>query len=175
MSAFLYAAALQWKLDIRSKSLLLTCYVVPLLFFAVMGAIFTSLDPGAKATIIQSMTVLGVTTGAIVGLAPTLSETYGSDIKKVYKANGVPLYQGVVTMLISAFIHILIMCTIICVTAPVIFDAVLPENLPLYFVSLIIFIMASLSIGCVLGLGVKNNAKLTMISQIVYLPSIIMV
>lgn len=165
---------LQWKLDIRSRSLLLTCYVVPLLFFAVVGAIFTSMNPEAKYTIIQSMTVLGVTTGAIVGLSPTLSETYGSDIKKVYKANGVPLYLGVVTMLISTFIHISIMSAIIYITAPIAFDAVLPKNLGLYIGSLAVFIVVSLSIGSVLGLAVKNNAKLTMISQIIFLPSMML-
>ena len=67
MSAFLYGAALQWKLDIRSKALLITCYLVPLLFFAVMGGIFTSLMPEAKSTLIQSMTVMGVSMGALVG------------------------------------------------------------------------------------------------------------
>ena len=39
MSAFLYGVVLQWKLDIRSRSLLITCYIVPLLFFMVMGGI----------------------------------------------------------------------------------------------------------------------------------------
>ena len=33
MNGFLYGVALQWKLDIRSKSLLVTCYIVPLIFF----------------------------------------------------------------------------------------------------------------------------------------------
>lgn len=42
MGAFLYAISLQWKLDIRSKTILITCYIVPLLFFAIMGEIFTS-------------------------------------------------------------------------------------------------------------------------------------
>ena len=60
MSAFFYGLALQWRLDIRSKSLLITCYVVPLLFFAIMGGFFTSINPEAKATLIQSMTVMGV-------------------------------------------------------------------------------------------------------------------
>ncbi len=32
MGAFLYGVFLQWKLDIRSKTLLITCYIVPLLF-----------------------------------------------------------------------------------------------------------------------------------------------
>lgn len=40
MNAFLYGVSLQWKLDIRSKTLLITCYIVPLLFFAIMGGDF---------------------------------------------------------------------------------------------------------------------------------------
>ncbi len=174
MSAFLYGVVLQWKLDIRSKSLLITCYMVPLLFFAVMGGIFTSINPEAKFTLIQSMTVLGVSTGAIIGLPPSLAEIYGSDIKKVYKANGVPLYLGLVSMFLSAFIHLLIMCLIIYIVAPIAFDATPPASLTLYFGSLAIFIAVSLSIGSALGLSVKKQAKLTMISQVIFLPSIML-
>lgn len=174
MSAFLYGVILQWKLDIRSKSLLITCYIVPLLFFAVMGGIFSSINPDAKYTLIQSMTVLGVSTGALIGLPPSLTEIYGSDIKKVYKANGVLLYLGLVSMFLSAFIHLLIMCAIIYIAAPIAFDASPPENLPLYFASLTIFIAISLSIGSVLGLAIKDQAKLTMISQVIFLPSIML-
>lgn len=32
MKAFLYGVSLQWKMDIRSKTLLITCYIVPFLF-----------------------------------------------------------------------------------------------------------------------------------------------
>ena len=45
MKAFFYGVALQWRLDIRSKTMLITCYLVPLLFIALMGGIFTSLMP----------------------------------------------------------------------------------------------------------------------------------
>ncbi len=174
MNAFWYGAVLQWKLDIRSKALLITCYVVPLLFFAVMGGIFTSVNPEAKATLIQSMTVLGVSMGAFIGLPPSLTEIYGSDIKKVYKANGVPLYLGLVSMFLSAFVHLLIMCAIIYMVAPIAFGAASPANPALYFGSLAVLIVASLSIGSVLGLLVKNQAKLTMISQIIFLPSMML-
>lgn len=88
MSAFFYGVSLQWKLDIRSKSLFITCYLIPLLFFAVMGGIFTSVMPDSKYTLIQSMTVMGVSMGALIGLPPSLAETYGSDVKKVYRAKG---------------------------------------------------------------------------------------
>lgn len=174
MNAFLYGVALQWKLDIRSKSLLVTCYVVPLIFFLLMGGIFTSVMPEMKDTLMQSMIVMGVSMGAFIGLPPSLIETYGSDIKKVYKANGVPLYLGLITMAISAFVHLMMMCTIIVLLAPILFEATLPSNIPLFFLSLAVYVIVSLSIGSILGLVVKNQAKLTMIAQLVFLPSIML-
>ena len=99
MGAFLYGTALQWRLDIRSRTLLITCYVVPLLFFAMMGGIFTSVNPSARETLVPSMTVMGVSMGALIGLPPSLVEIYGGDIKKMYKANGVPLYFGLIPAL----------------------------------------------------------------------------
>ena len=174
MGAFLYGIYLQWKLDIRSKTLLITCYIVPLLFFAIMGGIFTSVMPEARYTLIQSMTVFGVTMGALIGLPPSLVEIYSSDIKKVYKANGVPLYLGLVLTNISAYIHLFIMSIILYIAAPLAFNAEMPENPVLYFASLAIFIAVSLSIASIIGLVVKDQAKTSMVSIIVFLPSIML-
>ena len=174
MNVFLYGVALQWKLDIRSKSLLVTCYIVPLIFFLLMGGIFTSVMPEMESTLIQSMIVMSVSMGAFIGLPPSLIETYGSDIKKGYKANGVPIYLGLVTMFLSAFVHLMITCIAIVLLAPVLFEATLPTQLPFFFLALAICIVVSLSIGSVLGLVVKNQAKLTMIAQLVFLPSIML-
>lgn len=174
MGAFLYGVSLQWKLDIRSKTLLITCYIVPLLFFAVMGGIFSSIMPDAKYTLIQSMTVFGVTMGALIGLPPSLVEIYGSDIKKVYKANGVPQYLGLALTNISAFIHLFIMSVILYFAAPVIFDATVPENPWMYFGCLAVFIAVSLSVASVIGLAVKDQAKTSMFSILVFLPSIML-
>ncbi|WP_294540024.1 ABC transporter permease [uncultured Gemmiger sp.] len=174
MGAFLYGIYLQWKLDIRSKTLLITCYIVPLLFFAIMGGIFTSVMPEARYTLIQSMTVFGVTMGALIGLPPSLVEIYSSDIKKVYKANGVPLYFGLVLTNISAYIHLFIMSIILYIAAPLAFNAEIPENPMLYFASLAIFIAVSLSIASIIGLAVKDQAKTSMVSIIIFLPSIML-
>lgn len=171
MGAFLYGVFLQWKLDIRSKTLLITCYIVPLLFFAIMGGIFTSVMPESRYTLIQSMTVFGVTMGALIGLPPSLVEIYGSDIKKVYQANGVPLYLGLVFTNISAYIHLFFMSIILYLAAPLVFNAEIPENPGLYFIGLAVFIAVSLSIAGIIGLAVKDQAKTSMVSIIVFLPS----
>ena len=174
MRAFLYGVFLQWKLDMRSKTLLITCYIVPLLFFAVMGGIFTSVMPQAKDTLIQSMTVFGVTMGALIGLPPSLVEIYSTDIKKVYKANGVPLYLGLVLTNISAYIHLFIMSVVLYFAAPLAFNAEIPDNPGRYFISLAVFIAVSLSIASIIGLAVKDQAKTSMVSIIIFLPSILL-
>lgn len=174
MNCFLYSLVLQWKLDIRSKSLLVTFYIVPLLFFLIMGGIFTSVSPGMGTTLIQSMIVMSVSMGAFLGLPPSLVEIYGSDIKKIYNANGVPIYLGLLTMVFSAFVHLMMTCIVILLLAPILFKASLPTQLPIFLLSLTIYIVVSLSIGSILGLTLKNQAKLTMLAQLVFLPSIML-
>ena len=112
--------------------------------------------------------------GAFLGLPPSLIETYGSDIKKIYKTNGVPVYLGLVTMFLSTFAHLMITCIVIVMLAPILFEAIPPTHLPFFFLALAIYILVSLSIGSILGLIVKNQAKLTMIAQLVFLPSIML-
>ena len=174
MNCFLYSLVLQWKLDIRSKSLLVTFYIVPLVFFLIMGGIFTSVIPGMGSTLIQSMIVMSVSMGAFLGLPPSLVEIYGSDIKKIYNANGVPIYLGLLTMVLSAFVHLMMTSIVILLLAPILFKASLPTQLPIFLLSLTIYIIVSLSIGSILGLTLKNQAKLTMLAQLVFLPSIML-
>ncbi len=174
MRALFYGIGLQFKFDIRSKSMLITCYLVPLIFFFFMGGIFTSIDPTATKTLISSMTVFTVTMSALMGLPPALAEIYGTDVKKVYKANGAPIWFGVVTQFLSSFIHTIIVCLIIFVVSPLVFKAELPSGLLWYFLSLITLLAVTLAIGCIIGLLFKQQAKLTMIAMIVFLPSIML-
>ena len=174
MRALLYGIGLQFKLDIRSKSMLITCYLVPIVFFLFMGGIFTSVDPTATKTLVSSMTVFTITMSALMGLPPAIAEIYGTDVKKVYKANGAPIWFGVLTQFISSFIHTLIVCLIVLALSPLIFKAELPSGLLWYFLSLIALLAVTLAIGCIIGLLIKQQAKLTMIAMIIFLPSIML-
>lgn len=174
MSAFLYGIGLQWRLDFRDKGIILTYYIIPLLFFLFMSGIFTSINPTANETLIQSMTVFGVSMGALLGTPAPLVELYNSEMKKAYKVGGIPLWTGFVNNFVSGLIHLSLMSIVLFILALLIFDAHVPSNLFMYFVTLEIFIIASLSIGTILGLTVKSTSKLTMVSQLVFLPSIML-
>lgn len=174
MKALFYGIALQFKLDIRSKSLLITCYLVPLVFFLFMGGIFTSIDISYTKTLIPAMTIFTITMSAITGFPPSLAEIYGTNVKNVYKANGAPIWFGVITQFISSFIHTFIVCLIIFAVSPLIFKAELPVNILWYFLSLISLLLVTLTIGCVFGLLIKQQAKLTMLAMMIFLPSIML-
>ena len=174
MNGLLYSIFLQWKMDIRSRTLAVTCYLVPLFFFLLMGGIFTSVMPDMKQTLIPSMIVMAVSMGAFIGLPPTILETYGTTVKRAYRAGGIPLYSGVLSMVLSTFVHLTCVSILILLLAPVLFHAERPENLPLFFLGLALFLSVSLSISSLLGMTVKSQARLTMVSQLFFLPSIML-
>ena len=74
MKTFGYGVMLQLRLGIRSRTMLVTCYVVPLIFFLVMGGIFTSLMPQARDTLTASMCVMGISMGALIGCPPLIAQ-----------------------------------------------------------------------------------------------------
>lgn len=66
------------------------------------------------------------------------------------------------------------MSLIILITAPVAFNASTPQRLTPYLVMLIVFIAACTMIGTVLGVFVRSHSKLTMLSQLILLPSVML-
>ena len=105
------------------------------------------------------MTVFGVSMSALIGLPPSLVEIYGSDIKKVYRANGVPVYLGLVLTNLSAFLHLLLMSVILFFAAPLVFAAALPGHPGVYFGGLAVFTAASLSVASICGVGGEGSGK----------------
>jgi ABC-2 type transport system permease protein len=50
----------------------------------------------------------------------------------------------------------------------------MPENFMAYFITLAMFLFGSISIGLLLGVTAKSQAAATMLSQIVFLPSLLL-
>ncbi len=174
MKALIFSILLQWKLNFRSKEILVHFYVVPLIFYVFIGSIFISINPQLTETIVASMTVFGVSMGGILGSPYPLVEFFASDCKKSYHVQNIPLSIQLISHCISGFIHLSVLSIILWFTAPLLFDAVLPTNLPVYFSSLALLILASLGIGMIFGLFFKSASKMSMATQIVFLPSLML-
>ena len=91
MKAFCYGVWIQFLMDLRSRSLFITCYLVPLLFFFMMGSVFTSIMPEYQDTLIASMTIMSVSMGSLLGLSSSVVQIYGTTLQKTYMANSLPV------------------------------------------------------------------------------------
>ena len=113
MRVFIYQIGLNWKLNLRSKELLVHYYVVPLVFYLFIGGVFISILPDANKTIIQVMSVFAITMGGVLGSPYPLVEFYHSDIKKAYQVGKIPLWTIAASNFISGIMHLFVMSLII--------------------------------------------------------------
>lgn len=174
MRAILYSIYLQWKLDFRNKSMLTSYYVLPIAFFLIVGAIYKEVNPLYAETIIPSMNVLAISIAAYLGTPGPLNAFFNSESKKTYIVGNIDLKIILLTTFVSAFTHIAIIGVGIIVTSPIIFGAVLPTNMLLYIFWLIVSVTISIAVGMIIGISTKNNSSMTMISQLAFLPTMLL-
>lgn len=173
MSELIYSIWLQCKLDLRNKNVLIAYYILPLVFFVVMGSVFSKIDPLSKERLVQSMSLLAISMVAFLGTPAPLVEFFSSNTKKTYKVGNIHLWVILLTTFLSALVHMLIVSVIIYITAPIIFDASRPSDTLMYFILMLLVISVCTIIGMSIGLIAKNNTSMTMISQFVFLPSML--
>lgn len=173
MNALIYSIFLQCKLDLRNKNVLIAYYILPLVFFIVMGSVFSSIGAISKEALIPSMTILSISMAAFLGTPAPLVEFFASDAKKTYKVGNIKLWVMLLTTFISGLIHMLIVSIIIYITGPMVFDGERPSNLGIYFGLIMLIISVNIIIGMLIGLIAKKNTTMTLLSQLVFLPSML--
>lgn len=174
MNAFFKYLLIQLKIDLRDKGTLMNFYLVPLVFFFVMGAVFSSINPVMKTTLAASMTIFSVTMGAVMGVPTPIVKMRESGVLRAFKANGIPGAAVVSVQAISAFIHLLLVSVIIYVISPLAFHSDIPKVPLFYFAVLIVFLFASIGIGLLIGVAARSQSFATMISMIIFMSTVLL-
>lgn len=174
MKAFLKYLWIQFKIDVRDKGTLLNYYLVPLAFYFVMGAVFSSVTPLMKSTLAASMTIFAVTLGAIMGSPTALVRMRESGTLRAFKVNGISGTAVLFAQAISTFIHLFIVAGIIYLTTPLAFHGQVPASIPAYFGIVAAYLLASIGIGLFIGVIAPSQAYATMLSMLIFLPSLML-
>ncbi len=172
MRAYIYGIWLSLRMDLRNRDILLLYYLVPIIFYLFMGGVFTSIMPGMKETLIQSMVVFGTTMGGMLGVPDALVKVYHTEIKKAYQVWNIPMGVPFLNNFISATIHLFLMNLVIYFSAPLIYGAQKPQNPILFFAMLLLFILTTVSIGSLIGMFSRKSSIATMYGQCIFLPSV---
>jgi len=178
MSKFIKAFSrhlwIQFKMDIRERGTLLTYYLLPLVFYFIVGSVFVSINPASKQTLAFSMMIFAVTMGAVLGMPAPVVKMSESEVLRAYKVCGIPGWATLLVHAVSAFLHLSIVSLVILLTAPVVFGAGIPTNYASYFAVLFILLFCNIAIGLLIGVSAKNQSAATLLSQAVFLPTVML-
>lgn len=174
MKGFLKYLSIQFKMDLRDKGTLLNFYLVPLIFFFVMGSVFSSIDPFMKKYLAASMTIFAITMGAVMGAPVPIIQMRETGTLRAFKVNGIPGIAVLSVHAVSTFLHLLLVSVIIYIVSPLAYGSEVPKNQILYFVVLIVFLAVNIGIGLLIGAAAKGQSFAHMFSMMIFLPSLLL-
>lgn len=172
MKSLFYQIWIQLKIDIRDRGTLMTYYLVPLLFYFIMGAVFSSINPEITHTLGASMAVFAITMGAVLGMPAPIVKLRETGVLRGYKIAGIPVWSVLLSHAISAGLHLFLVSLIICFTAPVFYGAAWPAHMLIWFTVLAVLILTSLALGLLIGVAARSQSIAMMFSQAVFLPTV---
>jgi len=174
MKSFLKHLLIQFKIDFRERGTLMNYYVVPLVFYIVMGSVVSSINPLAKQTLAATMVIFSVTMGAVLGIPTPIVKMRESGVLRAYRVCGIPGWAVILVQSVSAFFHLLFVSILIFLTTSLFFGTSYPQNIPAYFVTLFILLFASIAIGTFIGVIARSQSIATMLSQAIFLPTVML-
>jgi len=174
MNAFRTHFAIEFRMGLRNRNALLMTYLFPLAFYLLVSGLMSRLNPYFKDSIIPAIVSFAVLSGIVLGLPSPLITYRENGVFRSYKVNGVPAASILLIPVISSLLHTVIVAFIIALTAGPLFHAPLPTNW-LGFVGYLLLLAAALSgIALLIGVVAANTRVSILVTQLIYLPSILL-
>ena len=174
MRAFIHHFAFEFRTGIRNKQLLLMNYLFPLGFYLMMGFVMASINPFFREDIIPAMVVFAVLAAAFLGIPDPLVNAREKGIYRSYKINGVPSTSILAIPAMTTMVHLLIVSTIITVSAPLLFDAPLPQSWLPFVLTFISLSFACTGMAVLIGVVSPSSRMTVLWSQLVFVPSMLL-
>lgn len=174
MKAFLVHLSYDFRATLRDRSMLLMTYLFPLFFFVMMGLLMTKANPTFNQILIPSMILVAVMSGMLMGMPAPLQSAGEHGIFRSYKINGVPSLSILIIPVISSILHMVIISAIIILAGHLFFDAVLPVSWDQFILVWAIALLTYAGLGVLIGVASPNSRATVLISQLIFVPSMIL-
>lgn len=173
MNAIFTQLGIQLKCDLRDKGILAVYYIVPLLMFFVLGIIMDAMAAGNGDYMLEAVCcIFTISMAAFVGLPQGIVSARATGVLDAYKAAGIPPWSYLLSNIMLAFGHMMLVCLIIVLIAPPIFGTAGIRDLPVFWGAVALAALSSCAAGTLLASLVKKQTMITMVGILVFLPSI---
>jgi ABC-2 type transport system permease protein len=171
MTAFFNHVNFEFRSGVRNKSLLLLNYLFPLGFYLMGSALLTGVNPTFRETLIPAMVFFTIISSTLLGLPEPIVSSRESGIYRSYKIHGIPKLSILLIPVLTTILHTTIVAIVIVVTAPILFNAVLPANGLSFALGYLLMAFASAGLGLLIGVVAPNGRATILLGQVVFLPS----
>jgi ABC-2 type transport system permease protein len=174
MKAYLHHLAYDFKTGIRDKGKLLMYYLLPLVFFALAGGLMTAINPLFKGQMLPAMILFAIMSSALLFVPTSLIRERETGVFRSYMINGVPSASILSVPVVSTAFHMAVVAVIICLAGSALFGGRVPTNVPGFIAAGILSYLVFAGIGSLIGVAAANDSASVLISQCLYIPSIIL-
>ncbi len=174
MTAFTNHFAFEFNTGIRNPMLMFMNYLFPLAFYAMMGAVMTSINPLFKDTMLPAMAIFTVMTANILSLPNPLVESRQAGVFRSFKINGVPAVSILAIPILTSVFHSLIAAAIIAATAAPLFKAVPPADWLAFGLITLLAAVTCGALGALIGVVARDSRATVLLSQLIFLPSMLL-
>jgi ABC-2 type transport system permease protein len=174
MSAFVHHFSFEFRTGIRNKTLLLMNYLFPLGFYLMIGFVMPTINPLFLESMIPAMVVFAILAATLLGIPDPLVNARETGIFRSYKINGVPASSILMIPILTTVLHLVLVTVLVTATAPLLFDAPLPENWLNYVMVFVAMAIACAGLGVLIGV-ISSSTRMTVLwSQLVFIPSMLL-
>jgi ABC-2 type transport system permease protein len=174
MSAFTTHFSFEFKTGIRNKNLLLMNYLFPLGFYLMMGFIMPAINPAFREVMVPAMIAFAVLAATLLGLPDPLVNARENGIFRSYRINGVPAVSILSITGLTTGLHLALVALIILISAPTLFDAQAPSDMPAFFMTLAALWLACSGLGVLIGVVSPSTRITVLLSQAIFVPSMLL-
>jgi ABC-2 type transport system permease protein len=174
MSAFTHHLSYDFKTGIRDRSKLLMFYLFPLVFFFVVGAFMTQINPDFKQIMLPGMLMFAYMSSALLSLPNGLVQARESGVFRSFRINGVPSASIMATPVISALVHMAVVTVLISLVGTRLYGGAAPSSVPGFAAAALLSFLAYASLGVLIGVAAGNANVAILVSQLLYIPSILL-
>ena len=174
MSAFVHHLSYDFKTGIRDRSKLLMFYLFPFVFFFVVGGFMTQINPGFKQTMIPGMILFAFMSSVLLSLPSGLVQARESGVFRSYRINGVPSGSVMAIPVIGAGVHMAVVAVVISLAGARLYGGAAPSNVAGFVAAAILSYLTYAGLGVLIGVAAGNANVSILVSQLLYIPSILL-
>jgi ABC-2 type transport system permease protein len=174
MKAFFHHFLYELKAGVRDRSQLFMNWLFPLIVFVMMAALMGGINPAFKAQMLPAMMLFGMMSSGFLSLPNGWITPREAGVFRSFRINRVPAWAVLAAPVLATLVHMAGVSAIIALAGTKIFGGAPPADWAAFICGWLASAFAVCGLGMAIGTLMPNPRAGMLVSQFLYLPSIML-